>query len=242
MFVLDIDKSPGAEPTTYSRCVVAVCAGTNPLDSSQHAIEMIQFLANIHQHILILVCDEIARHELVIRSNTSTTKAEREASRYGDKMSKHLNSALNLLPHHRDKVHVVRWKDIRDPTYTKIMAHVQDQVPKLYGSELERNSIFYIHRRHPMIKTVTKPKIDSFSQYTLEELPVQIKGVVYNNQHYNYVYHPVYVGSIQLAENYISPIADLAQKLKEDPEFMQPINEIVNNRSDAHVQRLYWTK
>lgn len=224
------------EPPQQSRCGVAVCMGRSPMNFVEKVRELLEFTTKYYQKVTILVCDEINQFEQYIGSKMSSGRAYRLAMQAGDAAIAVIEEALSQFDE-RDRVEIIRWKDIRDEKYESLLEVLKMNQHQLQG-DLNKSSAFYIQRRLPGVE-INQAKCDKFTEYTMHELPVQLRGFRYKGEDFKTIWHPVFVKQADDAHNYFSPISNITQDIRNREDIMDQVRD-VDQSEEAQVIRLYW--
>lgn len=198
--------------------------------------ELLEFTCKYYQKTTILICDEINQFEQYIGSKMSSGRAYRLAMAAGDAAIAVFEQAMVDFSE-RDRVEIIRWKDIRDEKYEALLQTLKANQHTLQA-DLDKSSAFYIGRRLPGVE-VNQAKVDKFTEYTMHELPVQLRGFRYKGEEFKTIWHPVFVKQAEDAHNYFSPITNITQDIRDNAHIMEQVRDI-DDSDEAQVIRLYW--
>ncbi|PHH72683.1 hypothetical protein CDD82_5850 [Ophiocordyceps australis] len=242
-------SSNSKDSATTDRCVVVVCLGNNPLNIDTNIKDLVTAVAAHHEQVSFLVADGLYNLEQLIPKRTSPSAAKRMALKAGDAMEnaiRRVNEAWILSNDvSAEPFSISRWAAVKDETFDKVF-DLAAKYRNRFEHQFRSASEYYIwHRLH--INKVDNRRLEIFTQYILEELPVQLLGAQLHGERYSQIYQPVYLQPSQdpmsdLEKTYYSPILDLVEAYRNDAEFMREMADLAPGVPLPRLTRLFFDR
>ncbi|KAF2756129.1 hypothetical protein EJ05DRAFT_487928 [Pseudovirgaria hyperparasitica] len=230
-------------------CVVTMSMGNNPLLDESNVAKLLDVLTVRHRKVVILVCDEIHKYEQTISHGMSDSRAAKLAMAAGNEMVLHLQTFIKNWQLSNNStsctIHICRWGDITTDSYHKLLDAVV-RFRSRFEDELEKSSTYYIQSRLRQA-TLTDRRLENFTRYTLEELPVQLVGLELHGTQHSILYHPVFCQKAVSATHgakptYFSPIENVIKAYRADEEVMADVRSLLPGALDAQLIRVFFDK
>ncbi len=183
------------EKNKYLICV-GISVAIKPMSEETVESYLNWVLDHSQGRVQILIADEIARYNNLVFSNFTIPGALSRAKRDGDKHYLFFERILSKFDSEkRSQFNIIRWNNIISPHYMAILNEVKIEFEK---NEEFRNEVLSLQENY--IKSrgriATEPKKHILVNYLLEELPVLLKGIHVDGNHYSFIFHPTYQHSV----------------------------------------------
>ncbi|KXG52145.1 uncharacterized protein PGRI_084290 [Penicillium griseofulvum] len=228
------------------RCIVILCMGKHPLDTDENIKDLLDSLTAKHHDVLVLICDDPCKYDQMIPRSMTLEVAESMVKEAGDQATAQINRVIKdwkLGNATSAKITLIRWADIIDEDYTKLL-DVVDSFRGRFEDLIRGSAGEYIHRRVPTA-TLNERRLGYFSQHLIDCLPLYLFGATYGGNRYSYAYHPIFTpgGTVHdLAASYRSPIMDVVDAYRSDIEFMEEARRIVLDSPSMQWNRVFFDK
>ncbi|MCX6716330.1 MAG: tRNA-dependent cyclodipeptide synthase [Candidatus Taylorbacteria bacterium] len=178
------------------------------------------------ERILFVIADTNHAKNYEVFNDYSPEKALRHALRDGDKVVSIINEIIADIPKDkRDIISIVRWADLQNLPYYKRMGRV-------VFDEFKTNQAFQDFVLN-VVKENLKDRASELSidqkkklaEYVLDEIPVMVNGIEFNNYLYNLYPYPG-AGSYD----------DLLMGLQNKTMFIELANKLVINNRTAEIE------
>lgn len=145
--------------------------------------------------IVILIADEIQKYNYIRQKKCSIEKAEKKVQEEKNKKTKYLNEIIkNYFPN--DNIHIIYRKDIIDENYNNDLKKILDEYNK---KEIFFHNINTFVNKHiqKIWRTVNIKSTSNSALYILHEIPLLVKGFIYQWEKYScYPYPTIWVWKI----------------------------------------------
>jgi tRNA-dependent cyclodipeptide synthase len=146
-------------------------------------------LENTKKSVLIFIADKNHSINLNLRKNYSKKEAINTTIKMGDEIENSIRSIINGLPKEKQKlVKIMRWEDLEK---LKEYQHRLEPIKKEFSKNKNfKSAIMNIVTNCVKIEKDNLKIIEGLSLYVLNELPLFIDYIEYQNERYNLIPYP----------------------------------------------------
>lgn len=218
VFTSDLTKITRKEIESR-RVYIGISLGMTP-KSVETALQVLKGaikLAPTQPFLPIVIGDHISKfNESVFAGRSAEGAGLRKALEEGQLYRAIFMEALLQLPmEQRQKFKILLWDDIIDKAYLNMIELLTrySETNPAFDQMLLQEAQDYMLRRNPRLQH-TEKRLRALKSYRLNELPLLLRGIQYENQNYGILIHPIY-GKDKVYKG--DPTDKLIQKTREDP-------------------------